>query len=418
MSAPPNFPPFRPLAETWTSYINRFKCVMDAANLSDIPSNRKKAYFLSFCGATVFDTATAMLAPQTVKAVSWEELQEVLGNHYAPKPSRIARRHAFCQRTQAENESVSEYVAALRSAALHCGFRDQLDDMLLDQLVCGVRDLRLQRRLLAKADLTLKQGIEEAQAAELSSVSAAAIQKANNLPGSKPSTAVNYEDAAYEDEYLEEEEEVNRLRTPRPFQKRRPPIQQLICLSCGGNHLRTTCRFRNAVCLNCQRKAARCRHPRTSRLSGHRQRHGLHTLTGSNASWMLRTCQTSLTGKSIFPEFLRSHRFDTATAMLAPQTVKAVSWEELQEVLGNHYARSHRDRLHAFRQRTQAENESVSEYVAALRSAALHCGFRDQLDDMLLDQLRLWGKRPTSTKMTTGKSRPHLKTRYRRSPSS
>ncbi|KAG8124139.1 hypothetical protein E2320_019435 [Naja naja] len=153
---------------------------------------RKKAYFLSFCGATVFDTATAMLAPQTVKAVSWEELQEVLGNHYAPKPSRIARRHAFRQRTQAENESVSEYVAALHSAALHCGFRDQLDDMLLDQLVCGVRDLRLQRRLLAKADLTLKQGIEEARAAELSSVSAAAIQKSINAPGSKPSTAINY----------------------------------------------------------------------------------------------------------------------------------------------------------------------------------------------------------------------------------
>ncbi|KAG8139305.1 hypothetical protein E2320_002064 [Naja naja] len=154
---------------------------------------------------------------ETVKAVSWEELQEVLGNHYALKPSRSPK-------SQAENESIR------------------------------VRDLRLQRRLLAKADLTLKQGIEEAQAAEPSRVSAAAIQKANNLPGSKPSTAVNYEDAAYEDEFFEEEEEVNRLRTPQPFQKRRLPTQQLICLSCGENHLRTTCRFRNAVCLNCQRK--------------------------------------------------------------------------------------------------------------------------------------------------------------------
>ncbi|KAG8123834.1 hypothetical protein E2320_019213 [Naja naja] len=118
------------------------------------------------------------------------------------------RRHAFRQRTQAENESVSEYVAALRSAALHCGFRDQLDDMLLDQLVWGKRP-RLQRRLLAKADLTLKQGIEEARAAELSSVSAAAIQKSINVPGSKPSTAINSA-AAYEDEYLEEEEEPTR----------------------------------------------------------------------------------------------------------------------------------------------------------------------------------------------------------------
>ncbi|KAG8134210.1 hypothetical protein E2320_007337 [Naja naja] len=179
MTAPPNFPPFRLTTETWTSYINRFECVMDTANLSDIPSNRKKAYFLSFCGTTIFNTATAMLAPQMVKAVSWEELQEVLSNHYALKPSRIARHHAFRQKSQAESKYISEYMEALRSATLHCGFRDQLDDMLLDQLVCGVRDLWLQRRLLAKADLNLKQVIEEAQAAELSN----AILEAVDLGG-------------------------------------------------------------------------------------------------------------------------------------------------------------------------------------------------------------------------------------------
>ncbi|KAG8138715.1 hypothetical protein E2320_001502 [Naja naja] len=50
----------------------------------------------------------------------------------------------------------------LSSDALHCRFRDHLDNMLLDQLVCGVRDLRLQKRLLAKANLNLKQAIEEA----------------------------------------------------------------------------------------------------------------------------------------------------------------------------------------------------------------------------------------------------------------
>ncbi|KAG8137385.1 hypothetical protein E2320_004637 [Naja naja] len=113
MMAPLNFPPFRLTTKTWTSYINRCECVMDAANLSDIPSNRKKAYFLSFCGATVFDTATTLLAPQLVKAVTWEDLQEVLGNHYAPKPSRIAHRHAFRRRSQAEGESIGEYMAAL-----------------------------------------------------------------------------------------------------------------------------------------------------------------------------------------------------------------------------------------------------------------------------------------------------------------
>ncbi|KAG8136110.1 hypothetical protein E2320_009098 [Naja naja] len=248
---------------------------MDATNLSDIPPNRKKACFLSFCPATVFNTATALLAPQTVKTVTWEELQEVLGNHYAPKPSCITCRHAFRRRSQVEGESVGEYMAALHSAALQCGFRDQLDDMLLDQLACGVRDLRLQRRLLAKADLNLKQAIEEAQAAKLSNLSAAKIQKASSLPGGKPSSAVHYEDTYFEEEDLKEEEEINCVRTPQPTQRRSLPTDrrqltpQLICLSYGENHLRATCCFRNTVCLKCQKKghlARICQAPRNTNL--------------------------------------------------------------------------------------------------------------------------------------------------------
>ncbi|KAG8128776.1 hypothetical protein E2320_015638 [Naja naja] len=67
------------------------------------------------------------------------------------------------------------YIAVLRTAALHCRFRD-LENMLLDQLVCGVKDLCLQKCFLPKANLTLKMAIEEAQATELSTISAAEIQ--------------------------------------------------------------------------------------------------------------------------------------------------------------------------------------------------------------------------------------------------
>ncbi|KAG8124972.1 hypothetical protein E2320_020231 [Naja naja] len=143
MTSNPAFPPFRPTAETQESYINRFDCFLDAIDLADISDHRK-----NFCGATVFDTATALLAPHSIKTIPWEELKEILSNHYSPKPSCIARCHAFRRWTQAEGETITGYMAALRTAALHCGFRDYLEDMLLDQLVSGVRDLRLQRRLL------------------------------------------------------------------------------------------------------------------------------------------------------------------------------------------------------------------------------------------------------------------------------
>ncbi|KAG8139043.1 hypothetical protein E2320_001817, partial [Naja naja] len=132
MVTPLNFPPFHPTIEMWILYINRFQCVMDATNLSDIPPNRKKAYFLK-------------------------------------------------------------------------------------------------------------------------------IQKSSSLPGAKPNSTVHYAETYFEEEYFEEEA-VNHLKTPQPIQRRSLPTDkrqftpQLICLSYGGNHLRTTCHFRNAVCLKCQRK--------------------------------------------------------------------------------------------------------------------------------------------------------------------
>uniref|UniRef100_A0A2D4H7Y6 Uncharacterized protein n=1 Tax=Micrurus lemniscatus lemniscatus TaxID=129467 RepID=A0A2D4H7Y6_MICLE len=109
-------------------------------------------------------------------------------------------------------------------------------DMLLDQLVCGVRNLKLQRRLLAKGDLTLKIAIEESHADELSMLSAAEIQGKPVIPNS---SAIHYEETSPEGS-SDEDRGVNRLRQPNPTQKKvrstpiQPPHSQPICLSWGG----------------------------------------------------------------------------------------------------------------------------------------------------------------------------------------
>lgn len=66
--------------------------------------------------------------------------------------------------------------------------------MFLDQLVCGVHDLRLQRQLLAHKDLTLQSALDEARAYEMAEKYAAIIQCSN---GEVPDKAVTiyYEDS-------------------------------------------------------------------------------------------------------------------------------------------------------------------------------------------------------------------------------
>lgn len=155
------FTPYNSAAETWDSYIVCFECVLEANDFTEISDNRKRALFLNYCSPDIFETARALLAPQAIQTVPWDMLQNKLRHHYAPKPSRIAHRHAFHHRNQAEGESINSYIAALRKAALYCEFRD-LDDALLDRLVCRVKDIKLQRRLLAKTNLTLQMVLDKA----------------------------------------------------------------------------------------------------------------------------------------------------------------------------------------------------------------------------------------------------------------
>lgn len=129
----------------------------------------------------MFDTAMTLMVPQSVHAGTWEEFMAKLKRHYAPAPSRIARRQHFYHRDQAPGETINQYVTALRRAARHCEFVN-LEDYLLDRLVSGVRDQNLKRRLIVNHELTFQMALDEACAAELASLSIAELPRGQSPP--------------------------------------------------------------------------------------------------------------------------------------------------------------------------------------------------------------------------------------------
>ena len=70
------------------------------------------------------------------------------------------------------------FLAELRHLSEHCEFGITLDEMLRDRLVCGVRDIRIQRRLLTEPKLTLKPALDLSLAIEAADKDASEIQKA------------------------------------------------------------------------------------------------------------------------------------------------------------------------------------------------------------------------------------------------
>ena len=84
--------------------------------------------------------------------------------HYDPTPSVIVQCFKYSSLAARRNR-FNICVRTLLVGRICC-FEAQLDDMLRDQIVCGINDEQIQRRLLGESKLTLKKAIEMATSYE------------------------------------------------------------------------------------------------------------------------------------------------------------------------------------------------------------------------------------------------------------
>lgn len=133
--------------------------------------------------------------------------------------------------------------------ATHCKFRN-LDDILLDQLICSGRDIRLQCQLLTKTNLTLHVTLDKARVTEASNKVAESLQR-QATPPAPQKTATIHKEAVLDEGAEDSDEEVFCTG-----QKRNPETQdkQPGCAICGGQHQRALCCFRDAICRCCEWK--------------------------------------------------------------------------------------------------------------------------------------------------------------------
>ena len=135
-----------------------------------------------FCGSKTYALARDLLQPARPAETAFKKIVETLEKHYSPRPSEIVERFKFHSRNRKEDEGVAMYVAVLRKLSEHCNYGETLPEMLRDRLVCGINNEKIQRRLLAEPDLTLKKAEEIALAMELASKHVVDIQSTETTP--------------------------------------------------------------------------------------------------------------------------------------------------------------------------------------------------------------------------------------------
>ena len=114
----------------------------------------------------------------TCKAKSYKDLVDKLTLHFSPPPSETVQRFRFHARVRKPGESITTFLAELRSLAEFCKFGPSLEEMLRDRLVWGVGNEKIQTRLLGEAKLTYEKSMQLA----LSMETAAKNQKEINTP--------------------------------------------------------------------------------------------------------------------------------------------------------------------------------------------------------------------------------------------
>ena len=135
-----------------------------------IADDKKIPVFLSLLGGKIYVLLRSLVSPSLPKEKTFVDLSEVLKKHFEPKNVIIAERLKLHHRDQAEEESITEYIAVLRNIATHCSFGDNLNEALQDRFVCGIHSEAIQKRLLTVSDLMFAKAVEIAEGMETAAI--------------------------------------------------------------------------------------------------------------------------------------------------------------------------------------------------------------------------------------------------------
>lgn len=115
------------------------------------------AYLLHFVGVEAFGILCDRLNPVDPYTQPYSTLIEKLKEFYEPEPLEIA--DIYTRRKRPE-ENAQEYIAARQKLLLHCKFGEYLQIELRNHFVFGLRNQRIQSRLLETAKLTRESALK------------------------------------------------------------------------------------------------------------------------------------------------------------------------------------------------------------------------------------------------------------------
>lgn len=246
-AVPPTFSidPFDRHKMKWSRWVERLE---SAFVLFGVQDGVKLHMLLHYMGGETYDILSDKLAPERPHQKTYDQVVAVLEAHFNPEPLEILENFRFHCRKQADDrpdETIHEYLIALRKLAITCNFGNYLSTALRNQFVFGVKDRAIQSRLLEVRGLTLERAQEIAVSMELSNKGGREIQAKQGR------SEVNFVENSRGSAARVQAPRTNANANKKKCEKTEPEKRRGQCYRCGSDfhyadkckHIRTQCNY-------------------------------------------------------------------------------------------------------------------------------------------------------------------------------
>lgn len=245
---------FKAGIDNWDEYKER----LDQYFLANgIPANRQVCVLLTVIGAASYSVLRDLCDPELPSVKEYAVLAKLLHDQFAPKIMVFRKRTEFHNLTQKADETVGDWYRRIKNMATHCKFGGNLEMVIKDRFVAGMRSGKIQERLFEedhKKKLTELMEIAQNKESVLLSKNGQQVQTINyfkktnnyqNIEGnkSKQSKLPNYVNKGCYDSSSNNNKS-----------SKNSTISKATCNHCGKtNHNFSQCKFKGYKCRKCNK---------------------------------------------------------------------------------------------------------------------------------------------------------------------
>ncbi|KAI8490629.1 hypothetical protein Bbelb_318970 [Branchiostoma belcheri] len=194
--------------------------------LKDTEPEQQVSYILLWVGSQGLDLFNSWEFTDAGDAKKPDKILEKFETHLEPKTNHRIYRYEFQGIQQKPDEPIDDYVARLKNVAKKCKFKDDAEtkDRLVDQLIWGCIHKKVQKTLVGKPDLTLKDAMDTARAFE------AAQKQMSSLSMQTGTSSSNRVDAVSKKTY----QAGSKQKQPHMYKTYKQSTKS--CRYCGNTH--------------------------------------------------------------------------------------------------------------------------------------------------------------------------------------